>query len=87
MFNLVSVLLKDDIHGYHPMLYLSALDLLFFGGDTTQRGLSVNVQLTLVVEFFWGDVGMKSCRFPDCHAFNEPYILLALLNNQPIHVT
>lgn len=57
MFNLVSVLLKDDIHGYHPMLYLSALDLLFFGEEPTQRGLGlVNVQLTLVVEFFWGEV-------------------------------
>ena len=71
------------------MLYLSALDLLWFGGEPTQRGLGlVNVQLTLVVEFFWEDVGMKSCLFPDVHVVsNEPYILLALLSNQPIHAT
>ena len=49
----------------------------------------MNVQLTLVVEvFLGGEVGMKSCLFPDFHVVsNEPYILLALLSNQPIHVT
>lgn len=88
MFNLVSVLLKDDIHGYHPMLYLSALDLLFFGGNPLKGGCPWMSSWPWLLSFFWGDVGMKSCLFPDVHVVsNEPYILLALLNNQTIHVT
>ena len=91
MFNLLSVLFL----GWHSSIKSHVVPecvgfFVFFGGEPTQRGLGlVNVQLTLVVEVFLGGCGdEKLSGNPDVHVVsNEPYILWALLSNQPIHAT